>query len=309
MEWTELILQVAIADLEKATDIMQMAAPMGFYVEDYSNFEEEVKDFGPVEIIEEELLQKDKTVALIHYYIEPDENPAEAVAFLQERFSVETISYTLDTKKIQEEDWANNWKKYFKPVEVGNNLVIKPTWEAYENTQNKVVVEIDPSMSFGSGQHETTRLCMAMLEPYVKADTRMLDVGTGSGILAVEALLLGAESVEAVDIDPLSVRVAKENATLNGVAERLDVKQSDLTKDVTGTYNLITANIVADIIIRLLEDIDRILEVDGTLIASGIIDVREADVVKALEAKGYAVTETRYERGWVALAARKASSL
>lgn len=309
MEWTELIIQVAIANLDAAMNIVQMAAPMGFYVEDYSNFEEEVKDFGPVEIIEEELLQKDKTIALIHYYIEPDENPAEAVAFLQERFAVENISYILDTKKIQEEDWANNWKKYFKPVEVGNNLVIKPTWEDYENTQNKVVVEIDPSMSFGSGQHETTRLCMAMLEPYINGETRMLDVGTGSGILAVEALLLGAKSVEAVDIDPLSVRVAKENAMLNGVADRLDVKQSDLSKDVKGTYNLITANIVADIIIRLLEDIDRILEEGGTLIASGIIDVREADVVNALEAKGYAVTETRYERGWVALAAKKASNV
>lgn len=307
MEWTDLIIEISSKDVDIVSDILQITAKAGFYIEDYSDFEENIKEFGPVEIVDEDLLKKDRARACIHVYIEPDESPLEAASFIEERLKSENIKYIINSKRIKEEDWANNWKKYFKPIEIGKRITIKPTWENYDNKDDRVVVEIDPSMSFGSGQHETTRLCMALLEDYVDKDTKMLDVGTGSGILAIEALLLGAKEVTAVDIDPLSVRVAEENAILNGVRERIEIKQSDLSNGILGKYNLITANIVADIIIRLLDDIDRIITADGIFIASGVIDIREEDVIRELKAKNFEIIETKYERGWVALAARKVS--
>jgi len=305
MEWTELVIKVSSKDAEMVSDILQMASPAGIYIEDYSDMDAEMENFGPIEIIDEELLNMDRENALVHMYIEPDENPEEAVIFVTERFSAENIEAEIQLKPIKEEDWANNWKQYFKPIEIGKKLVIKPTWESYDNTEGRIILEIDPSMSFGSGQHETTQLCMGFLEGYVDENTQMLDVGTGSGILSVEALLLGAKSVTAVDIDPLSVRVAKENAVLNKVDDKFTVFKADLTNGVVGKYNLITANIVADIIIRLLDDIERIITEDGILIASGIISTREEDVKEALKNIGYEVLETKYERDWVALSAKK----
>lgn len=305
MNWTELVIKVKSTDAETVSDILHMASPAGIYIEDFSDLEKEIEAFGPVEIIDEALLAQDRETALVHMYIEPDENPEEAVLFLKERLNAQQIAFTLEQKHIKEEDWANNWKQYFKPLEVGKYMVIKPTWENYDNTGNRIVLEIDPSMSFGSGQHETTRLCMELLETYVTEDTNMLDVGTGSGILSVEALLLGAKRVMAVDIDPLSVRVAGENAVLNGVQARFTAQQADLSQGIEGTYNLVTANIVADVIIRLLEDIHRVITPDGILVASGIIDIREQDVTAALETAGFQLLETRYDRGWVAIAARK----
>jgi len=305
MHWTEIIVKVNIADLEIASAIAQMVVPNGIYIEDYSNLEKEVEEFGPVEMIDDALLEKDKESALIHVYINPEENPAEALAFLFERYSSEKIENQISTKNVNDEDWANNWKKYFKPFEVGDKIVVKPTWEHYENTQGKIILEIDPNMSFGSGQHETTRLCLEMIQRYVTQDTQMLDIGTGSGILAIEAALLGAKSVLAIDIDALSVRIATENALLNNVNDKVIICKSDLSTGVNSKYNLITANIVADIIIRLSVDLQRLLDNDGIFIASGIIDIRENDVTVALDQVGLKVIDVEYKNGWVALAAKR----
>lgn len=309
MDWTDIVIRVAIENLDTAEAIGQMAVPRGIYVEDYSNLEDELRQFGPVEIIEDGLLQQDREHAKIHVYFSPEENPMEGLAFLQERLTAAGIPYEAERNAVREDDWANNWKQYFKPCPIGEKLLIVPSWEEDAGLQvkygDRAHLIIDPGMAFGSGQHETTRLCMELIENHITPESNVLDVGTGSGILAIAALLLGAKSAVGVDIDALSVKIAAENAALNGVASGFKVKQGDLAREITGKYRLITANIVADIIIQLIPDAVKLLAEDGTFIVSGIIEERAQDVLKALAGFGLSVADSRQDRGWCAFAVRK----
>ena len=270
MDWTEICISVNAKDVDLAGDIAQMVVPYGIYVEDYSHLEEEAREIAHIDLIDEELLQKDRTKALVHIYISPEENPAEALSFLRERYEAEGIPYTVSTASCAEEDWINNWKKYFKPIPVGKSLLIRPTWEDAYEPQGRKVLHLDPGLAFGTGTHETTRLCMELLEEFLTPGQRMLDVGCGSGILSVAALLLGAGEAVGVDIDGL----------------------------------VVAANIVADVIIRLTGDVERFMKPGALYVMSGIIDAREADVLRAIEGR-FAVEARREEKGWVALAARR----
>ena len=308
MDWTDIIINIASQDLETATAIAQMVISRGIYIEDYSDFDSQIQQFGPIEIIDEDLLKQDRTKAKLHLYFSPEENPAEAVSYLQEHFTMQNIPYELDTSFVKQEDWVNNWKKFFKPCPIGNKLMIVPTWEREHlpaDAADRIRLFIDPGMAFGSGQHETTRLCMELIEKYVSPEAHVLDVGTGSGILAIPALLLGAKDATGIDIDALSVKVAAENAAINGVGAQFTPRRGDLAKDVSGTFNLITANIVADIIIDLTPDAVKLLSPDGIYIVSGIIEKRKADIVKVLDSLSLCILEEKSDRGWYAIAARK----
>ncbi len=304
MDWTEICISVNAKDVDLAGDIAQMVVPYGIYVEDYSHLEEEAREIAHIDLIDEELLQKDRTKALVHVYISPEENPAEALSFLRERYEAEGIPYTVSTASCAEEDWINNWKKYFKPIPVGKSLLIRPTWEDAYEPQGRKVLHLDPGLAFGTGTHETTRLCMELLEEFLTPGQRMLDVGCGSGILSVAALLLGAGEAVGVDIDGLAVKTAVENAQLNGVADRFTALCGDLTEKVQGLFDVVAANIVADVIIRLTGDVERFMKPGALYVMSGIIDAREADVLRAIEGR-FAVEARREEKGWVALAARR----
>ena len=304
MDWTEICISVNAKDVDLAGDIAQMVVPYGIYVEDYSHLEEEAREIAHIDLIDEELLQKDRTKALVHVYISPEENPAEALSFLRERYEAEGIPYTVSTASCAEEDWINNWKKYFKPIPVGKSLLIRPTWEDAYEPQGRKVLHLDPGLAFGTGTHETTRLCMELLEEFLTPGQRMLDVGCGSGILSVAALLLGAGEAVGVDIDGLAVKTAVENAQLNGVADRFTALCGALTEKVQGLFVVGAANIVADVIIRLTGDVERFMKPGALYVMSGIIDAREADVLRAIEGP-FAVEARREEKGWVALAARR----
>lgn len=301
--WTEVCAAVKAEDVERAGDIAQMTVPYGIYIEDYSHLEEEAWEIAHIDLIDEELLKKDRSIAKIHIYISPEENPAEAVAFLSERYSAEHIEHTIDTSACMTEDWINNWKKYFKPIPVGKNLLIRPTWEEAENPEGRRILHLEPGLAFGTGTHETTRLCMELLEEYVKPGSSLLDVGCGSGILSVAGLLLGADSAVGVDIDELAVKTARQNAELNGVKDRFTGICGNLTEKVSGTFDVVAANIVADIVISLTGDVGRFMKPGAVYLMSGIIDTREQDVLKALEGR-FQVIARREERGWVALAAK-----
>ena len=201
------------------------------------------------------------------------------------------------------EDWAENWKKYFKPINIGERLVIRPAWEPETAQNGRTELILEPGMAFGTGTHETTRLCLELLSKYTTEQSEILDVGTGSGILAVAGVLLGAKRALGVDIDELSVKTAKENAKLNGVADKTEFIAGNLTDKVSGRFNLVTANIVTDVIMMLNEDILKFLSKDGIYIMSGIIDTRENDVLENLEGK-FEVLEILRERGWTAIAAK-----
>ena len=303
MDWTEVKIAVPAKDVDRAGDIAQMVVPYGIYIEDYSNLEQEAWEIAHIDLIDEELLQKDRETAWVHVYISPEENPQEAVAFLQERYRAEGIPNEITTEGCSEEDWINNWKKYFKPIPVGKKLLIRPTWEEEYDAGERTVLHLEPGLAFGTGTHETTRLCMEFLEETVKPGATVLDVGCGSGILSVAALLLGAESAVGVDIDELAVKTAIENASRNGVGKRFTGICGNLTEKVTGKYDVVVANIVADVILLLTGDIERYLKPGAVYLMSGIIDTRESDVLEGLREK-FEVVGRREEKGWVALAAR-----
>ena len=210
------------------------------------------------------------------------------------------LEYTLGS--VCEEDWSTAWKKYYTPVKVGERLVVCPSWEQYAPHAGEVIVKLDPGMAFGTGTHESTRLCMQLMERCIKPHARVLDVGCGSGILAVAALLLGAESAVGVDIDETAVQVAGENAALNGVAARSRFICGNLADKITGKYDLIFANIVADVILAFAPDIPAYLEKGGVFIASGIIDTRADEVLDGLKAQGFTVLEWCEAGGGVAFA-------
>ncbi|WMJ22140.1 50S ribosomal protein L11 methyltransferase [Paludicola sp. MB14-C6] len=208
---------------------------------------------------------------------------------------------TIETSNVNEEDWSTAWKKYYHPTKIGKRLVVVPCWEKYTLANNEVQVTLDPGMAFGTGTHETTRLCMQLLEDCVKEDTTMLDIGTGSGILAITALLLGAKQAVGVDIDELSVKVAQENADLNHVGEKIELVCGDLTEKISGTYDVVCANIVADVIIRLSKDVKNFMHQNSILLVSGIIDERCDEVIAALQQANLNIVEKITENGWVAM--------
>lgn len=301
--WTEIRIRIPAPQAERAGDIANMVVPYGIYMEDYSHLEEEAMEIAHIDLIDEELLQKDRDTAIIHVYISPEDNPAEAVSFLRERYAAVGIPCEMDQSACAEEDWINNWKKYFKPMPVGEKLLIRPLWEDEYDAKDRTVLHLEPGLAFGTGTHETTRLCMELLEKYVTPGVDFLDMGCGSGILSVAALLLGAKSAVGVDIDPLAVKTAVENAKGNGVAERFTGICGNLAEKVTGRFQVAAANIVADVVILLSRDAPRFLYPDSIYIVSGIIDTREQDVLAALSGH-FTILERREERGWVAMALR-----
>ena len=300
MDWTEVCIRVPGEDTDRAAAIANMVVPYGIYIEDYSDLEIGAREIAHIDLIDEELLARDRTQTLIHLYISPEENPMEAVQFLKERFTAEQIPVEVVTDTVSEQDWANNWKKYFKPLPVGEKLLIRPTWETVENTEGRAVLSIDPGMAFGTGGHDTTRMVLEAIESVVTPDTDVLDVGCGSGILSIASLLLGAPTAVGVDIDAVAVKMAVENGAINGFEPpRYVMKQGDLVEEIHGQFDLVVANIVADAIIMLSQSIPQFLKPNGTYIVSGIIDTREQDVVEALHACGFVIRERRFHGGWL----------
>ena len=299
--WNELTVKVSTEDTERAAAICTMTADMGIYIEDYSDIEQEVWNIAHVDLIEQELLERDRAHSLIHVYIKQEEQAAEAAAFLDERLNAEGIEHETSIAGVNEEDWANNWKQFYHTQHIGKRLIVSLSWEDYKPEEGEIVMNLDPGMAFGTGTHDTTRLCLELLEECVTPQTHILDVGTGSGILSVGGVLLGASSALGVDIDPVAVKVAKENAVLNNVEDKTEFVCGDLTDKVHGKFEIVTANIVADVIIRLLSTVKNYLVKGGTFIVSGIIDTRADEVENACREAGF-VTKKRLEHGgWVAI--------
>ena len=202
---------------------------------------------------------------------------------------------------VQDEDWADNWKQYFHTDKVGKHIVIKPTWEDYLAQPDDIVVELDPGAAFGTGTHPTTDMCIRSLEKLVKRDMRVFDVGTGSGVLAIVAAKLGARDVTAMDYDKMAVQVAAENIKQNQVDDVVKTGVSDILKSFTGKADLIVANIIADIIIELFDELDEYLAPGGKLLVSGIITERLNDVTEACQLHGFSVRDVTVEKGWAAM--------
>ncbi|MEA5050701.1 MAG: 50S ribosomal protein L11 methyltransferase [Oscillospiraceae bacterium] len=312
MDYAEIAVRVAARDCDTAAAIANMSVPYGIYIEDYSDMEAVLPTVGIVDYIDDALLAKDREHAVVHIYIPAGGDPAEALSFLEERLSAAGVPHTVETGSVSDEVFLNEWKKYYKPQHIGARLVVCPSWEHYTPQEGERVLSLDPAGAFGTGKHETTRLCLELLEGVVRGGERVLDMGTGSGILAIAALLLGAQSALGVDIEPGAARTARENAEKNGFGPgRFAALCGDVTADaglraqIGGGYDILTANIVADVLIAMAPLFREALRAGGALLASGVIDTREDEVRAALEAAGFAAADIRRDGGWSALLLHK----
>ena len=303
-DWSQVKVTVALSALDTLTAIMSMVNN-NLMIEDFSDIDLKTC-YG--DLIDESILNADKTVAAVSVFLPADRPFTDAVAFIRDRMRESGIEGRVEVIGVSEEDWANSWKAYYKPLHIGKKMVIVPAWERYEEKPGEIIVRMDPGMAFGTGTHETTRLVIELLEEYTRPGMRVLDVGCGSGILAICARKLGAAECKAYDIDPVAVRVARENIKDSGeTGVTCDV--SDLLRGVDlagGRYDLICANIVADIIIRMAPDVGAYMKDDAILLASGIITERAEEVEAALVANNLTVAARHDDNGWCALVVKKA---
>lgn len=302
-EWTQIKVTVKLELLDEVTAVMNMISNY-LQIEDYSDIDLKTC-YG--DLIDEAILNADKTIASVSVYLPADGGVNDTVSFLRGRFDELGIAAKIEISGVNEEDWANSWKAYYKPIRIGTRMVIVPAWERYEEKEGDLVVRMDPGMAFGTGSHETTRLVIGLLEKYVQGGESVLDVGCGSGILAICAAKLGAGYCKAYDIDPVAVKVARQNIKDSGLIN-VTCDQSDLLRQVDtacAPYRVICANIVADIIIRMTPDVGRLMDEQSVILASGIITERAEDVVRCFEQHGFRIVERAEENGWCALAVMK----
>lgn len=304
MDWTEIKINIKKEDLETASAIANMVVPYGIYVEDYSDLETAAVEIAHIDLIDEQLLNKDRTHGVIHIYISCEENSEESVAYLRERYAAVGIEATIDSIGVNDNEWSENWKKYFHSSEIGSRLAICPSWEEYEGG-DRAVLRIDPGAAFGTGSHATTSMCLELLDELVKDGDTILDVGCGSGILAISGVLLGAERAVGVDIDAQSVKVSRENAEINGIGDKTEFVCGDLTDKISGKYDIVCANIVADIVMKLTPDVKDFMNDDAIFMCSGIIDLRADEVRETLLKNGFIIEKECTKDNWFAFCSKK----
>ncbi|WHH60425.1 50S ribosomal protein L11 methyltransferase [Petroclostridium sp. X23] len=311
MKWIEVKVTTTPEASEAVSGIMYEMGVGGLYIEDPRDILEEKKLPTDWDYIEDELKNMDPNRVIIKAYLSEETNVSEKMVLLREKLN-NTAKYfdigegKLELSEVFEKDWANNWKKYYKPVKVSDRVVIKPTWEDYQpSDQDEIVIEMDPGMAFGTGTHETTKMCIQLLEKYIDPDMDMLDIGCGSGILGIAGLKLGARWCTSVDIDENAVRVSGENASANHVDSKMTIKAGNLLDVITDKYDIIVANIIADAIISLSEIISPYLTEQGVFIASGIIKDRYEEVKEALLSNAFTVVDELFMGEWVAVAVKK----
>ena len=283
MDWLEAVVHTTTMGADIVSDVLMNAGAVGTAIEDRYDVTSSKKSDGMWDMIDEDVLKHMSEDVLVKAYFKSDASAPETLHLVEQKLGeiakmdmgFDMGSLTLDTQGVREQDWAENWKKYYKPFRAGERLVIKPSWEAYEPKDGDLVLELDPGMAFGTGTHETTFMCMEQLEKYVTPGCRAIDVGCGSGILGLAAAKLGAADVLAIDLDELAVKVAAENTEKNGLSNVVRVAHGDLLEKREEKADVIVANIIADVICYLCGPVKKHLLEGGTFICSGIIDGRE----------------------------------
>ncbi|MBE6572863.1 MAG: 50S ribosomal protein L11 methyltransferase [Ruminococcaceae bacterium] len=300
MNWIQIKVTCRTEDLDSVVSLMSVL-DSHLMIEDYSDIETGLNTcYG--ELIDESILNADKTHAKVSMYVDETKNYNDYVLFIKDRLRDLDLADKTEVEIIgvDDEDWFNSWKRFYHPLKIGEHLKIVPMWEDYEPEEGEIVVKMDSGMAFGSGTHETTRLCATLIEKYMEKDMHVLDVGTGSGILAICESKLGAKDINAYDIDPIAVRVALENAEKNDV-HNIKCGVSDLLKDVDmsgGAYDFISANIVAEIIIRMTPDLARVTKIGSLVCVSGVIEEYANDVIECMEKHGFAIVDIMTDNDW-----------
>lgn len=324
MEWLQCKVITTTEGTDTIGNLLIEQGVQGFQIEDKTDLQnflnsDESKNW---DYVDGDLLKGDTDgVSTLTFYLSQNPYGHDVLMSVKTRLEevknmdlgIEVGSLKLTTEDVDEEDWINNWKKYYKPFKIGESVVVRPVWEQYDKKNNEVVFVINPGHIFGTGLHHTTKLCVEALEDYVKKDSEILDLGCGSGILSVISLLLGGKNALAIDIDKNAINIAYENATLNGIGKDIyTVKSGDVLKDEKlknevskKKYDLIIANIVADVIIGIKDFVKDTIKEEGIFIASGIIEERTDEVVMELKKSGYEIIKINNKEGWVSIVSRK----
>ena len=317
MNWTEVVITTNKEGIEPITGLLLNLGITGVQIENPDDFNEFLEGTELYwDYVDESLMHLKEGDTRMTVYIPENAQGLEMLTALKQelpKLGDDYGSLDITLKNVCEEDWENNWKKYFKPFNIGKNLLIKPTWESVENVDNRKILEIDPGSSFGTGTHETTKLCLEAVERIINENDEVLDLGTGSGILSIGAYLLGAKDLTIVDIDQNSVRVAKENLDQNNIPEdKIDAYCGNIILDLElknkiahKKYDLVMANIVADVLKAMSGHFSDFLKDDGTLIISGIISERCDEVVDVIVEKGFKVVESYEEGDWSCVVLKK----
>ena len=324
MKWNKLTIETTTAAEDMLSYELQEMGIEGVEIEDHVPLSEEDRKIMYVDLLPDEIAPDDGTAKISCYVDEKDDLDA-VVAKIRDKIEELSAFMPMGTGKItfdvtEEEDWINNWKVFFKPFRLDDNIVIKPTWETLtDQKEDDIVIEIDPGTAFGSGSHETTKLCISQLKKYMKKDTELLDVGTGSGILSIIGLKLGAAHAVATYIDPNAIRATEENFEINHVSDGqaavfqvniLDEKEAAGFYEKNGgkQYDIIVANILADVIIPLSGIVSPLLKEDGVFITSGIINTMEEAVKEAMLSNHFEILEINHMKDWVNITAKKAAA-
>lgn len=308
MKWTEAKVYVNPEAIEAVSFMLYESSIHGIEVVDNTLSEQDMKDMM-IDYLGEKVVDPNAET-YIKFYLSEQENIPERIEEIKVKLEelrqhVDLGKGTIDTSITDEEDWANNWKKYYKPFRIDGNIVIKPTWEKYEKlVEDDIIIDIDPGMAFGSGTHETTSMCISLINKYINEEDKVIDVGCGSGILGITAAKLSAKEVVCIDLDKNAVKVAKENAQINDVENIVKTYHGDLLAITDLKANMIVANIIADVIVILAENVGKHLLENGVFISSGIILDRIDDVVDALTKNNMEVIEIRRMGEWAAIVAK-----
>lgn len=305
MKWCEISIQTSHEAVELIAEIFRDLGASGVVIEDPELVNDYITsgkwDYTDIPIAKETEVVVEKAYLPVNGELEGRIQTLQQEIKALESRGVNTAPAVLTTAELQDEDWSDTWKQYFHTEKPGERVVIKPTWEEYEPKDDEVVIELDPGAAFGTGTHATTSMCIRQLEKLVKPGMTVFDVGTGSGILSIISAKLGATNIQAVDYDDSVLKIVEENLEQNNVQDIISVAQSDLMQNVHGKAELVIANIIADIIIRLFDQLDEHLEQGGTLLTSGIIEDRIEDVLSAAEKHGYGVVERMENKGWACI--------
>lgn len=312
-DWMQVKVLTTTAGADLVSEILLEAGSEGTMIEDRNDVFENQRPEGQWDIIDPAIADRIGEDVKVTGYYQIDENRNNVISSIASALGrLQALTPDVDLGKLEmqvqgfeNEDWSESWKKSFKPIRLGEHIVICPGWLEYEKQPDDKVIEIDPGMAFGTGTHETTGMCAALIEKYVQPGQRVIDIGTGSGILAIVAAHMGAKEVLATDLDAVAVRVAAENAALNGFGDKIDCRCGDLLDVVDVSGDVVIANIIADVILMLAKPVRARIVPNGVFICSGIAIDRREDVRRALLENDYEILDEPVKGEWAAFAARK----